>query len=213
MTSPRQFLINIAVICLAAFVFAAPASAQDEERVSVDAATAHVQSLANAALSVLRDDSLPLTEREEAFRDLLREGFNLEAIGNLVLARNRADASPTELEEYHALFGEFVLARYSMLLGGYTGEEFAILDAQESGRRDVLVLCRINRPGGDAINTAWRVRNYDGEPQIIDVAVENISMVIAQREEFGAVFDRGGMDALLESLRAQTEMLSAEAPS
>ncbi len=187
--------------------------AQDDGRVDSETASAHVQTLADAALGILRDNSVPLAEREETFRQLLRDGFNLEAIGNLVLARHREMATPTQMEEYHRLFGDFVLARYSMLLGGYSGEDFVILEAQDSGRRDVLVVSRIDRPGGDAISTAWRVRAYDGEPKIIDVAVENISMVIAQREEFGAVIDRGGMEALLESLRTQLELLSVEAPS
>lgn len=190
------------------------ALAQDEdERVAQDAASAHVQTLASSALEILRREDLTLEEREAIFHDLLREGFNLEAIGNLVLARNRREASAAELEEYHRLFAEFVLARYAMLLGGYAGESFAILAAQDSGSRDVLIMSRIERPGGEPISAAWRVRAYEGTPKIIDVQVENISMVIAQREEFNAVIQRGGFEALLESLRARTEMLSVEAPS
>lgn len=212
--SARSQFVAALAIC-AALMLAAPnpAQAQDAPRIDSDTASAHVQSLADAALGILRDETVPLAEREATFRQLLRDGFNLEAIGNLVLSRHREDATPPQMEEYHQLFAEFVLARYSMLLGGYSGEAFNIVEAQESGRRDVLVISRIDRPGGDTINTAWRVRAYDGEPRIIDVAVENISMVIAQREEFGAVIDRGGMDALLESLRTQLELLSVEAPS
>lgn len=195
---------------------AAPmALAQDTEepRVTAEAASAHVQSLADAALEILGRQDISLSERETTFRELLRDGFNLEAIGNLVLARNRRTASEIELQEYHELFAEFVLARYSLLMGGYAGETFSILETRESGSRDMLVLSQIERPGGDAISAAWRVRAYNGVPKIIDVQVENVSMVISQREEFSAVIQRGGFDALLESLRAQMEMLSVEAPS
>jgi len=193
----------------------APAALAEDEpvRVTKEAAEAHVRALADSALDILRRDDITLDQREATFRDLLREGFNLEAIGNLALARNRRTASPTELEEYHHLFADFVLARYSMLLGGYAGESFSIIDAQDSGRRDVVVLSEINRPGGDVIHAVWRVRDYDGAPKVIDVQVENISMVIAQRDEFNAVIQRGGFEALLESLRAQMELLPVEAPS
>jgi len=191
-----------------------PALAQEQDpRVDDVVASNHVQSLANSALEILRQNDTTLDVREATFRDLLREGFNLEAIGNLVLAANRRSAAPHELEEYHALFSEFVVARYSLLMGGYAGEDFVILETQESGSKDVVVLSRIERPGGDAIVAAWRVRAYDGVPKIIDVQVENISMVISQREEFNAVIQRGGFESLLESLRAQTEMLPVEAPS
>ncbi len=209
----RRLLAALSLVAALMFAAASSLSAQDEPRIATDAASSHVQALANSALGILRDETIPLDEREATFRRLLREGFNLEAIGNLVLSRNREQATPTQLEEYHQLFGQFVLARYSMLMGGYAGEDFVILETQDSGRRDVLVLSRIDRPGGDAISTAWRVRAYDGEPKIIDVAVENISMVIAQREEFGAVIDQGGIDGLLERLRTQLELLPVEAPS
>jgi len=197
------------------WLLAAPAAqAGDEiERVATDDAKAHVQALATSALEILRREDVALEEREAIFRDLLRQGFNLEAIGNLALARNRLEASPIELDEYHQLFAQFVVARYSMLLGGYAGENFDILEARDSGRRDVIVLSEIQRPGGDVIHAAWRVRDYDGTPKIIDVQVESISMVIAQRDEFNAVIQRGGFDALLESLRARTELLPVEAPS
>jgi phospholipid transport system substrate-binding protein len=202
-------------LAAAAWLVLAPAAwAEDEPvRVTHEAARDHVQTLANAALDILRRDDMALEEREATFRDLLREGFNLETIGNLALARNIRSASPTELEEYHQLFAEFVLARYSMLMGGYAGESFSILDARDSGRRDVVVLSQIERPGGDVIHAAWRVRDYNGAPKIIDVQVESISMVIAQRDEFNAVIQRGGFEALLESLRAQMELLPVEAPS
>lgn len=204
----------LALLAGAWLVLAPTALAEEQEpRVTKEAAEQHVQTLADSALTTLRRDDVTLEEREAAFRDLLRQGFNLEAIGNLALARNRLDATPIELEEFHRLFAEFVLARYSMLLGGYAGESFVILEAQDSGRRDVVVLSEINRPGGDVIHAAWRVRDYGGTPKIIDVQVENVSMVIAQRDEFNAVIQRGGFEALLESLRAQMELLPVEAPS
>ncbi len=210
----RHWSLGFALLRAGVWLIAAPVFAQDQdERIATGVAHAHVQALADAALDILRREDVSLNERETTFRDLLRGGFNLEAIGNLALARNRLNATPTELEEYHRLFADFVLARYSMLLGGYAGENFAILDARESGSRDVAVLSEIERPGGDTIRAVWRVRGYDGTPKIIDVQVENISMVIAQRDEFNAVIQRGGFEALLESLRAQMELLPAEAPS
>ena len=116
----RGIILGVLAALTALWLLIAPtALAQDgEERVAQAAAAAHVQILADSALEILRQEDLSLDAREEIFRDLLREGFNLEAIGNLVLARNRLEASPTELEEYHRLFAEFVLGRYSMLLGG-----------------------------------------------------------------------------------------------
>lgn len=209
----RKTLYALAILAGSWLMLTSYATAQDVERIDASAALAHVQNLGDTTLAILQKEGLTPEQREIVFRNLLSQGLNLEAIGNLVLARNRRTATTEELEEYHRLFGEFVLARYSALLGSTNAESFTILGSYESGRRDIVVSSRIERSNGEPISAVWRVRGYEGEAQIIDVQVENISMVIAQRDEFNSVIQRGGFEALLERLRAHTEMLQGEIPS
>ena len=70
------------------------------------------------------------------------------------------------------------------------------------------VYTRIDRPSGPAILAGWRVREIAGAPKIIDVVIEGISMTIAQRHEFASVTRRGGIEELVQMLRAQTEKRS-----
>lgn len=176
-------------------------------------AEAFVGALAENALETLALQTVSLEVREEEFRRILRDGFALRYIGLLVLGKHRRTATPEEIAEYQLYFGEFVLKKYSALLGGYAGETFVVLGSRPSGRRDVLVKSEIRRSRGSSIPTEWRVRRFAEALKIIDIKIEGVSMVQSQREEFNAILTREGMDGLIAVLRARTGMLSAEAPS
>lgn len=176
-------------------------------------AEAFVSVLAENALDTLALQTISLEDREVKFRRILSDGFALKYIGLLVLGKHRRTATAEELEEYQLYFSEFILKKYSALLGGYAGETFVVLGSHPSGKRDVLVGSEIRRSGGAPIPTEWRVRRFHEALKIIDIKVEGISMVQSQREEFNAILTREGMIGLIAVLRARTGMLSAEAPS
>lgn len=210
--SPARPVALIAAAFGALGIFASPALA-DEERIPRELACARIQTLGAEAIRVLSREDVGIGERERQFREMLRDDFHLRMIGLLVLGHHRKKASEAQIEEFMALFSEFVLLRYSKLLGGYTDEKFIVTGARESGKRDVAVQSRIMPRSGEPLAVEWVLRRFDDGPKIIDVRIENVSMVIAQRDEFNAVIQRGGFDALLRSLRAQLEMLTSTAPA
>jgi len=176
---------------------------------AAEEASQFVQQLSQQAIGVLRDDSGSLAEREERFRAILVEGFDLQFIGRFVLGRYWKTADEAQRANYLRAFGEFIVRKYSAMLGGYAGETMTVISQQVSGAKDILVHTRIDRPSGPAIETYWRVRTKDGSQRIIDVMVEGISMAVTQRAEFNSVVRRHGIDGLIQILDAQSDKLSA----
>lgn len=206
--------IVAALAMILALLLGASAANAQTSPISPEEAEAFVSVLAENALDTLALQTISLEDREVKFRRILSEGFALKYIGLLVLGkRHRRTATAEELEEYQLYFSEFILKKYSALLGGYAGETFVVLGSRPSGKRDVLVGSEIRRSGGAPIPTEWRVRRFNEALKIIDIKVEGISMVQSQREEFNAILTREGMIGLIAVLRARTGMLSAEAPS
>lgn len=180
---------------------------------SPDGAAQFVLTLAQQALSTLSQPGLSLENRETVFRDLLRQGFDLDFIGRFVAGRYYRQMTPDQQADYQRLFGDFVLKTYAGRLGGYSGEKFAVVAARPAGQQDVLVQSRIERPSGPPIGAEWRVRAFGGAFKIIDVTVEGVSMAVTQRAEFDSVLARGGPESLLAALRARTTKLPATARS
>ena len=170
---------------------------------ALEPASRLIESLAARAIGVLRRDDLGLEQREAQFRAILGEGFDLAFIGRFVLGKHWQAADDDQREEYQALFAEFVLRTYAARFGGYKGETFTVTGARRSGDKDVIVACAISRSGAAPIATEWRVRDVQGGPRIIDVAVEGISMALNQRQEFDSVVAQHGLDGLIAMLRAR----------
>ncbi len=176
-----------------------------------ETASGFVQNLSSQAIQVLQDDSGSLAQRETLFRALLVEGFDLNLIGRFVIGRAWKSADKYQRESYLRAFGEFIVHKYSAMLGGYAGETMTVVSEQTSGKKDILVHTRIDRPSGPPIEAHWRVRSQGGAQRIIDVMVEGISMAVTQRAEFKSVIQRHGIDGLIQILDAQSNKLSATA--
>ena len=194
-------------------VGAAPTALSQTTPIPPEDAEVFVGALAERALETLGLETMSLEERETEFREILRQGFALRYISLLVLGNHRKTATPEQLTEYQTYFSEFILKKYSTLLGGYAGETFVVIGSKSAGKRDVLVKSEIRRDIGAPIPTDWRVRRFGEELKVIDIKVEGISMVQSQREEFNAILTREGMVGLIAVLRARTGMLAAEAPA
>lgn len=188
----------------------APAAAEGAKTSPEDAAR-FIDALGAQALSVLSAQDTTLEVREQQVRKLLAENFALEQIGRFVLGQAWRRATPEQQAEYQRLFAEYVLATYSRRLGGYSGETFEIVKAEPVGKRDAVVFTRISRPDAPPLACGWRVRLMNGRHQILDVIVEGISMITAQRSEFASVVKAKGIEGLIENLRLQVTKFSAQA--
>jgi len=69
-----------------------------------------------------------------------------------------------------------------------------------------LVQSEVFKPGSQPARVDWRVRTAGGQPKIVDVVVEGVSMAVTQRSEFAAVIQRSGgrVAGLLTALRDKT---------
>ncbi len=164
---------------------------------------AFVQSLADEALTLLQRPELGRADREAAFRQLFRKGFDIDRIARFALGRYWRKATAAERRDYRAVFEVFVVKTYSGRLSLYSGETFKVTGAAKKGKKDTLVESVVVRPTGPGVRVDWRVRGNPGGYRVIDVAIEGVSMLVTQRSEFATVIRNGGgrVDSLIAALR------------
>lgn len=167
-----------------------------------------IQKLADQAINVLSTQNGSLKDREDRFRDLLRDDFAMDKISRFVVGGYWRRMSDEQRDTYQKLFSEWVLKTYSVRLGGYSGEQFRVIKKSPAGKRDVIVHTRIEQTAGNAFNANWRVRKVDDRYKIIDIYVEGVSMAVTQRSEFETILRRHGIDGLISQLRNRLEKLS-----
>lgn len=193
------------------FVLFLPFTVLAEGKTPPDEAAKFIHALGQNAIRVLGDPGATLEQREANVQSLLAQSFALDRIGRFVLGKTWKKATQAQQAEYLNLFSRYVLATYSRRLGGYTGERFEVVKAEPVGKKDAVVFTNITRPSAPPLTCGWRVRRIDNRYVILDVIVEGISMVSAQRSEFSSVVKSQGLDGLINNLRIQVTKFSAQA--
>lgn len=173
----------------------------DVEAADPSQALAFVDDLATKAYEALNDHSLSAKERQMRARALIDHGFNVRYVSLLALGPYARDLDDKAMAEYEDKFGEFLYGKYATLVENYGIVRFRTTGAEQVGRRDALVHLMIYRKG-DAVDTCWRVRLFDGEPRVIDVEVEGVSLTQAERADFTALIKQAGFKGLFDALGA-----------
>jgi phospholipid transport system substrate-binding protein len=176
---------------------------------SAAAAEEVVQRLVDQVLRLLGEGGVDNLDQGDLL-SVLDEGTDLTLLGRLVLGRYWREANQRQRTEYLQLFRHYMLQtlvqRLRQYVGSdlsYAGERFQIIASRPVGERDVLVQSRVAPPSSQPLRVDWRLRERPGEPVIIDLIVEGISLLVTQRSEFAAVLERGGVDGLLAELRVR----------
>jgi phospholipid transport system substrate-binding protein len=147
-------------------------------------------------------------ERDQRFRAILHEGFDMEALSRFVLGPYWRSATDAQRKEFMNLFEDWIVSAYGERFSQYSGEQFKVVGQRPEGENATLVNSQIIRPnGGPPIKVDWRVSKSGGEYKINDVVVEGISLMVTQRQEFSSVIQRNGgqLEALLKILRQKTQ--------
>jgi phospholipid transport system substrate-binding protein len=187
-------------VAIGLLLFGVITVALPREAAAQDART-FVATLGQQAIQVL-GPQVPEATRVARFRELFRSDFDLAGIGQFVLGRYWRLATPQEQQEFLALFQEYLVRAYSTRLGQYSGEQFQVSGARQSGG-ETVVSSQILRHNGAPVQVDWYLVDGGGRPLISDVYVGGVSMKVTQRDEFAAVIQRSGgrVAGLLAELR------------
>lgn len=197
----RQAGVLVHSICLiVALVIAAPVSTASASA-TPDQARQLIEDLTQQALTILKDEKADIDARERKFRSVLTEYFAMQSISRRVAGKHWQDMSSDQRQEFRHLFSEWVLKTYSRRFGGYQGESIAVEKASAVGKDAVLVQTKLK--GERKVNKVdWRLVEEDaGKLKIVDVSVDGVSMLVAQKSEVASIVKNKGVDGLLAMLR------------
>jgi phospholipid transport system substrate-binding protein len=195
MVLSRRFLL--AALPALALIGGMPSPAQ----ASAESARAFITELGKETVATLQRSG-SATQKAAKMEDILRRGFDFQTIGRFVLGRYWNTATPQQREEYLKVFTDFVAKSYSRRLAEEaTITAFNITNVRDLGEGDYLVQTSIARPSGAPLNYEWRVRDRGGNPKIVDIIIEGVSLLVTQRSDFTSVAGQSGIDGLTANLR------------
>ena len=162
-----------------------------------------VEKFAGNAIMILGNNQISKNEKNDQFTNLVMSAIDLNLISQFVLSKTWKSATDDQKERYISAFKTYFINSYANKLDQYSGEKIIINGSEEAGKY-VIVDTNIVRDGTDTlkINLKWRLLNKDGDIRIIDLNIEGISLVIAQREEFQSFLmnNNDDLEALIEKI-------------
>ncbi|MDG2416350.1 MAG: ABC transporter substrate-binding protein [Pelagibacterales bacterium] len=144
-----------------------------------------IKTFSDNAISILSNTEISEQEKGEEFTSIVMSSIDLNLISKFVLSKAWKSATADQKERYLKVFKTYFINSYANKLNQYSGEKVKIIGSEVKGKY-TIVDSIIVREGTDTIqiNLKWRILNRDGNIKIIDLNIEGISLIIAQREEF-----------------------------
>ena len=186
-------IINIFIIFI---LILAPLNASGTD---LNNAEEFVNKFADEAITILNNNEISDNEKNDKFTNLVMSAIDLNLISQFVLSKTWKSATNDQKERYISAFKKYFINSYANKLDQYSGEKIIVTGSEEAGKY-IIVDSNIIREGTDTlkINLKWRLLNTNGDIKIIDLNIEGISLVIAQREEFQSFLTNNNSD--LEAL-------------
>jgi phospholipid transport system substrate-binding protein len=162
--------------------------------------TSFVSDLASRALAPMPNEDTAV--KQERFRQLFRQYFDVEACARAALGLYWLKATALQRQEFVGLYEDYVVIAYSTAFRALGGESFKVLGSQPD-KGGVIVTSRIEINDAAPIRLDWHLNPTNYGYKVTDLIVNGISMASAQHSDLVSVIQRnnGRMPALLVALR------------
>ena len=174
----------------------------------VDDARATMQKTVDDVLVILGDKSLSLQTKRDRIQAIAFERFDFLTMSKLVLKRDWKQFDAAQQKEFVTEFREHLSARYGENLGKYDSEKVEVTGTQAETNGDVTVKTVIRGGKYDGTPVDYRLRNGSGW-QVIDVVIENVSLVSSFRTQFADVLAKSGPTGVLAKLKERNAARAA----
>lgn len=159
-----------------------------------------IDTLADTAFASLRTGN-PAAARGQ-FRAILAQHFDVAAIGDRLIQRQRASLTPAQYNQYRAAFPGFIVGTYGDRLAPYANADLKVIRVIPRGN-SAAVVTTVTRPGGRPANAVWTVTRTAAGYKVNNLTVGGVNLGLAQQADFDSFIQRRGFDALIAFMRSR----------
>jgi phospholipid transport system substrate-binding protein len=184
--------------------FSTPALAQSGARNT--GAEQFVQAEAQRALNILGQNRDDVATEKRLFRAFIDRVADVPRITNFVLGKYGRSISPSQRQDFAAIFREYASNVYESRLNEYHGESFRVTGSVARTPTDIVVQSQVF--GGkldQPVTVLWRVLAEGGGWRVVDVQVNGVWLAITEQQDFVSTIDNAGgnIQVLIDQLKRQ----------
>ena len=200
----RNWVANFCVF-IALFI-SIPAQASSQ----IEAANRLINTMVRDVENYLLADSGDISKRTENITKLFDTHFDIPGIARFSVGPYWRAADEEERVTYTQRMREALIGTIARNFDQFVGLRFTIIDSQTKGSSMVLVRGNFRDKAGKRppVSVGWRVVTPHPAPaKVLDVEIENISMLITQKQENVAIIRKNGgrFSALIQAMKQRQQ--------
>ena len=196
---------------LAALCAMVPVAVASEPARATASAREVVDSLEQALIeSMKQGPSLTLAQRKEQLAPVIDRALDFSRMARFIFGANWREMSEADRTAFLEAFRELSVTTYAARFDVHKGERFDSASEAAQGGERILVRSRFTKGGGDKVAFDYLMMRSGGEWRIVNILTDGISDLALKRSQYGGLYGREGMAAVLANIGNQTRRLHEE---
>jgi phospholipid transport system substrate-binding protein len=158
---------------------------------------------ANIVLAVISDQKKTSEQRKENLGQAFSKSLDIDWIAKFVVGRSWNNASDEQREQYTELYREFLTKTYVENFAENPDKRISaikILTVSDGNDNNFTVTTQIDLTNQDTLSVNYLVREKEGRYKVLDIAIENVSLINTHRNEFTTLATNHGLDGVIAKL-------------
>ena len=167
-----------------------------------------VHSMADTTLSVLQDPKKSFPDRKVLLRQCFMTVVDIDWIAKFTLGRMWNNASDDQKKRYTELYRTFLTESYVSNFAENPDKrikDIKILGIQDAEDNSFVVNTNVQLADREEVRVDYRVSDRDGKYKVIDIIIENVSLLVTHRNQFGEIAATQGVESVIAKLQALNE--------
>ena len=189
-------LCKLSIIVLVFFITLTPGRANE-----VKLAEAFIENLGSNIIQVV-DEEITVSEKQQKLLELFQNNANTMTIARAALGSKWRTLSAETRLDFANAFTDYLVKKYGKQFDEFRGASLVLERSVDAGKRGVLVNTRLIMPGTSPVSIKWQVWQKTDSFKLIDIIIEDISMLTMEREEIKnrLTVQKGSIQSLINDL-------------
>jgi len=189
-------LCKLSIIALVFFITLTPGRANE-----VKLAEAFIENLGSNIIQVV-NEKITVSEKQRKLRKLFQNNANTMTIARAALGSKWRTLSAVTRLDFANAFTDYLVKKYGKQFDEFRGASLVLERSVDAGKRGVLVNTRLIMPGTSPVSIKWQVWQKTDSFKLIDIIIEDISMLTMEREEIKnrLTVQKGSIQSLINDL-------------
>ena len=148
----------------------------------IQEAEAFIQKLSNQIILTINSE-LTVNNKQQNLITIFQENASVVTISRAALGAKWRTLDNNNRTQFTKAFTNYLVKKYGKQFGEFSEAKLVLERSIDIGKRGVLVQTRLIMPATAPISVKWQVWKKGGTFKLLDIIIEDISMLTMEREE------------------------------